>query len=117
MPASPPTFRCPRCGSARVRRSLPQDGWERFVRSVTPIHYFRCRECNHRDSHWGPIAWPEQESPVEVPARPLEERDRTAIAVQRRRVILLLCIAIGSGVITGYMVHSCQPPETYAPQY
>lgn len=104
------SFSCPRCGSTRIRRSLPQDGWERLVRELTPIHYFRCRDCNHRGSHWGAIAWPERELAADLPTRPAEQRDVTAVAVQRRRVVLLVLIAIGGGVVTGFMVHSCAPP-------
>ncbi len=109
--ASARRFSCPRCGSSRVRRSVPQDGWERLVRAATAFHYYRCRDCHHRGSRWGRMSTHRRERRVpSVPVRPVEVRDLTAAALKRRRMVLLVLVAIASGIATGTMVDSCQPP-------
>jgi hypothetical protein len=108
------TFQCPSCGSSHLRRSLPQDGWERLIRALTPLHYYRCRDCGARGSHWGEIAFGVPSGSPPLPSRPIEERDRTALVVKRRRAAFLVMIAIGAGMLTGMTVHACQPPPPAA---
>ncbi len=40
---------CPSCGEKGVlKRSRPRSSWERFVKSVTPFGYYRCKKCGWR---------------------------------------------------------------------
>ena len=104
------SFCCPRCGSPRLRRSVPQDGWERLVRSLTGFHYFRCRDCNHHGAHWGRLSGAHRaRAQAAVPVRPVEARDLSAAALKRRRMVLVVVLAIASGIATGTMVNSCEP--------
>jgi hypothetical protein len=111
-PAQPAPLRCPSCGSTRIRRSLPQDGWERFLRAIAPVHYYRCRECNHRGWTWGPVLLSDEAAPPNVPVRPPEVRDATAAAVRRRRALFLVVVAVGAGIAMGFMAERCAPPPT-----
>ena len=39
---------CPVCGSEDVFRSRTRSRRERVVRSIFPVHYYRCTACNWR---------------------------------------------------------------------
>src|SRR5512143_1555456 len=101
---------CPRCGSQRLRRSAPHDGWERLVRALTPLHFYRCQECGFRGSRRGRVgsSRPVASDPSITP-RPIELRDLKAAAESRKRMALLLLLAIASGIATGTLLNSCQP--------
>jgi hypothetical protein len=77
---------------------------------VSGFHYYRCRDCHHRGSRWGRLAVHRHpRSAPDVPCRPVEVRDLTAAAVKRRRMVMLVLLAIATGIATGTMVNSCQP--------
>ena len=103
-------FRCPRCGSQRVRRSMPRDGWERFVRTVTPLHYYFCRDCDRRGVHFEAIpASGVGRGPTM--GRTLEDRDRKAALVKARKTVLSVLFAGALGAAAGMYIHSCRQSE------
>jgi hypothetical protein len=106
-------FTCPRCGSIRVRRSMPRDAWERFVRSVTPFHYFLCRDCDHRALHVGRVPVGDGTG-APWPGRPVEERDRRAARVKARNTVLTALLAVMLGAAAGVYVHSCRQSQEAA---
>jgi len=39
---------CPSCTSTNIYRSHARGFLERTARTVLPIHFYRCHDCNHR---------------------------------------------------------------------
>lgn len=105
---APEGFSCPRCGSTHMRRSAPHSPGERFVRAVSPVHFFRCRSCGHRGWHLGRVGPRRRRHSSQLPARPVEKRDLEALRTRRARTLLALAVAIGLGAATGVVVESCQ---------
>ena len=46
--------KCPRCGSAALRRSHARSTAEREQRKYDGVRFFRCKDCKTRFSHWAP---------------------------------------------------------------
>src|SRR5512136_3424113 len=93
------SFVCAQCGSDRVRRSPAKPPVERFVRTATPFHLYRCRNCRHRGWHFGPVPeGGEERAEVALPGRPIEPRDIAASRRKRRKIVgsVLLGVALGA---------------------
>lgn len=106
---APPRTSCPRCGSERLRRSAPRGLGERVLRSLSPVHFYRCRVCGHRGWHLGTIGRVHREKrPAEVPGRPVEKRDLEARRAKRARAVVAVAAAVGLGVAAGFLIQSCQ---------
>jgi len=102
-------FRCPECGSHRVRRSAPRTPVERLVRAVSPFHRYKCRDCEHRGWHLGRVPSRHHEHDSVPPGgRPPEKRDIEAAQQRRRNLVGSLVLATALGVATGLYVQSCQ---------
>jgi predicted nucleic-acid-binding Zn-ribbon protein len=43
---------CPKCGGTNVHRSRARTPGERRIRRFLPIRYWRCHDCDHRESRW-----------------------------------------------------------------
>lgn len=106
---APPHFACPRCGSDRLRRSAPRGLGERLVRSLSPLHRYRCRACGHRGWHIGTVGRARRERRSQpTPGRPVERRDLKAGRARTVRALVAVAAAIGLGVVAGVLVQSCQ---------
>ena len=113
--ASRPT--CPRCGSDHLRRSAPRGLGERLVRSLSPLHRYRCRACGHRGWHLGPIGRARRRRrPAAIPGRPVERRDLKAGRARLLRAATAVAVAVGLGVAAGVIVQSCQQRLPGAPR-
>jgi hypothetical protein len=87
---------------------MPRDGWERFQRAVTPLHFYLCRDCEHRGSHWGTIRSAPDAAAALGTSRPIEERDRIAAHAKLRSAVLSVVFATILGAAAGAYVHSCR---------
>jgi hypothetical protein len=96
---------CAHCGSPQVRRSAPKGLLEYLVRSVSPVHFYRCRACGRRGSHWGRIP---RAASGGAGGRPVESRDMRLRRKRRVRLVVSAAFAIGLGAASGLYLHSCQ---------
>ena len=103
-PEAEPEITCPHCGSASVRRSAPHGFGERFLRTFTPFHFYRCRDCGRRGVHLGRVSGRRSSRT----GRPVEGRDIRAVRMKRQRRLIALLLSIGLGVAAGIYLHSCQ---------
>jgi len=92
-----------------VRRSEAKTGPEKFLRRLG-IHFFRCRECQHRGRKIG--ALPGRESSSGSGAR--HSRDRMAARRERGTVLAAFVLAAVLGLGAGVYLHSCRGGETAA---
>jgi DNA-directed RNA polymerase subunit RPC12/RpoP len=106
---APARLACPRCGSDRLRRSAPRGLGERLVRSLSPLHRYRCRACGHRGWHLGPVGRARcRRRPPAVPGRPVERRDRQVRRARLLRAATAVAVAAGLGLAAGLVVQNCQ---------
>jgi DNA-directed RNA polymerase subunit RPC12/RpoP len=103
-PEAEPELTCPHCGSFSLRRSAPHGFGERFLRTFTPFHFYRCRDCGRRGAHLGRVSGRGSART----GRPVEGRDVRATRTRRRRRLVALFASLGLGVAAGVFVHSCQ---------
>ncbi len=99
-----PGLSCAHCGSPQIRRSAPKGLFEYLVRSATPIHFYRCRACGRRGSHWGRIP----RAGSAGGGRPVESRDLRLRRNRKVRLVVTALLAIALGVASGLYVHSCE---------
>lgn len=107
-PAEPhdePGLSCAHCGSPQIRRSAPKGQLEYLARSFSPVHFYRCRACGRRGSHWGRIPRARQGGNG---GRPVESRDMRLRRKRRLRLLLSAVLAIALGVGAGLYLHSCE---------
>ncbi len=101
-------FHCPRCGSARARRSGPHSLEERLLRAFTPLRTYRCRDCGHRGWRWGGgRVWLRRARTTAVPGRPPEKRDMDYLRRRRLRRAFAVLAAIGLGAAAGVFLQKC----------
>ena len=108
-PAADRAFLCPHCRSKDIRPSSPHDFIEIAVRKLTPLHLYKCRECDHRG--WRFKSRPRESSAsagVAGSGRPPEPRDRARRREDRRRALTMLLIATALGAASGIYLHGCQ---------
>ncbi len=104
-------FTCIHCGSPQVRRSAPKGLGEQLLRSFSPVHFYRCRACGRRGSHWGRIPREGRSGS----GRPVESRDVRLRRRKRTRIAFSVALAIALGVASGLYVHGCQQASESAP--
>ncbi len=101
-------FHCPRCGSARARRSGPHTLEERMLRAFTPFRPYRCRDCGHRGWRWGTgRVRLRRARPTAIPGRRPERRDLADIRRRRMRRTAAVLAAIGLGATAGVLLREC----------
>jgi len=109
-PAVEPALRCPKCSGTDLRRTMPRNGRERFLRSALPMHLYFCRSCEQRSWIWGATrrdgALASSGSPSS--GRTLEPRDRALARLNRRRIIRSALVAVVLGAAFGIYLKSCQ---------
>jgi hypothetical protein len=106
-----PGLSCAHCGSPQVRRSAPKGLFEYVVRSASPVHFYRCRDCGRRGAHWGRIPRAGQSSG----GRPVETRDTRLRRKRRIRLVFSAAIAVALGSAAGLYLHSCQVARQSTP--
>ena len=99
---------CAHCGSPQVRRSAPKGLLEYLVRSVSPVHFYRCRACGRRGSHWGRVPRAGSGPGSRGGGRPVESRDTRLRRKRRLRIVVSAAFAILLGTASGLYLHSCQ---------
>ena len=106
MPVS--SLTCPHCGSDRLRRSAPRGLGERFLRALSPAHFYRCRACGRRGWHLGRVGRAHRQRRTDaVPGRPMEKRDVEARRRKATRAAVAVAAAVGLGLVTGLVVQTC----------
>ena len=110
QPASEPALRCPKCTGTDLRRTMPRNGRERFLRSVLPMRVYFCRSCEQRSWIWGSTPQPRAHSSASgfSSGRALEPRDRALARRNRRRVLWSALVAVLLGGAFGLYLKSCQ---------
>ena len=109
-PASEQALRCPKCTGTDLRRTMPRNGRERFLRSVLPMHLYFCRSCEQRSWVWGSTPQLRADSSASGPSsgRTLEPRDRALARHNQKRVLRSALVALLLGGALGYYLKSCQ---------
>ena len=109
-------FTCPSCGSTRVRRSAPKGLSEQLIRSFSPFHFYRCRDCGRRGRYLGRGLAGEERGHGGRSGRPIENRDIRAARRRKRRLWVAVVLSLGLGALAGLYLHSCQQrAEQYQP--
>lgn len=88
-----------------MRRSAPHPGWERLAHLLFPVHFFKCRDCGHRDRRLGDLGRDLPPSgEMEHRGRPLEKRDVRALQLRKRRQLATVAIATALGTALGMLL-------------
>ncbi len=77
---------CPHCQSDKLDRSRTRSWAERLIRSLTRLRPYRCRACQAR-------IW-----------RPETSRQRPVLRRARRRAVVSLVLALGTGLVAALTV-------------
>jgi hypothetical protein len=103
-------LRCPKCTGTNVRRTMPRNGRERFLRSILPMHLYFCRSCEQRSWIWGatPQERARRSSAGPVSGRTLEPRDRALARRNRSRILKSALVALLLGAALGIYLRGCQ---------
>jgi hypothetical protein len=107
---SGPELRCPKCSGTDLRRTMPRNRRERFLRTVLPMHLYFCRSCEQRSWIWGAVPQGLAHGQAAGPSggRTLEPRDRALARRNRGRMLRSALVAVLLGGVFGLYLKSCQ---------
>jgi len=89
---------------------MARTDWQRFVRALTPLRRFQCLDCKRRGWILGSLPQAGQPSTgLDLPARPVEDRDVEELADSRFRFVVRLVVAISLGALFALWLVSQTP--------